>query len=128
MMAPRPSQIGRSRPSSPNASVRTQNRKGRKGAIDAAPDLTQVELLWIRQRVENRIRFGRIVERHVIDHQWRVVSFEAGSIFAFVRWTGNQYGTTLSRIDILRAVALGERYVTVPHVRPGGESLLRISG
>src|SRR5216684_2768142 len=68
-------------------------------------DLTHVELLWIKKHVENRIRFGRIVDQHAIDRQWRVVSFEAGSIFAFVRWAGNEYGTTLSRIDILRAVA-----------------------
>jgi Protein of unknown function (DUF2840) len=40
----------------------------------------------------------------------------------------NDYGTVVSRIDILRAVAPGERYVTVPYVRPGGESLLQISG
>jgi hypothetical protein len=33
----------------------------------------------------------------------------------------------LSRIDILRAVAPGERYITVPDVYPGGESLLRTS-
>ncbi len=91
-------------------------------------ELTHVELLWIKKQVENRIRFGRSVEQHIIDRQWRVVSFEPGSIFAFVRWTGNEYGTTLSRIDILRAVASGERYITVPYVRPGGESLLQISG
>src|SRR6266853_6662553 len=91
-------------------------------------ELTHVELLWIRKQVENRIRFGRSVEQHIIDRQWRVVSVEAGSIFAFVRWAGNEYGTTLSRIDILRAVVPGERYITVPYVRPGGESLLQISG
>src|SRR6516165_3248742 len=91
-------------------------------------ELTHVELLWIKKQVENRVRFGRSVEQHIIDRQWRVVSFEAGSIFAFVRWAGNEYGTTLSRIDILRAVAPGERYITVPYVRPGGESLLQISG
>src|SRR5215475_12912814 len=90
-------------------------------------ELTHVELLWIKERIENRIRFGRIVERHVIDRQRRVVSFAAGSIFAFVRWTANDDGV-ISRIDILRAVAAGERYVTVPDVRPGGESLLRVSG
>src|SRR5258707_15735541 len=61
-------------------------------------ELTHVELLWIRKQVENRIRFGRIVNQHIIDRQWRVVSFEAGSIFAFVRWAGNDYGTTVSRI------------------------------
>jgi hypothetical protein len=64
----------------------------------------------------------------VINGHCRIVSFTVGSIFAFVRWAANDYGTVLSRIDILRAVQPGERYVTVPHVRPGGESLLRISG
>jgi len=60
--------------------------------------------------------------------QHRVVSFAAESVFAFVRWASNDYGTIVSRIDILRAVQPGERYSTVPFVRPGGESLLRISG
>src|SRR5258706_208581 len=91
-------------------------------------ELTHVELVWVKKRIENRIRFGRIAEQHIIDRQRRVVSFTAGSIFAFVRWTANDYGTVVSRIDILRAVAPGERYATVPYVRPGGESLLRISG
>jgi len=91
-------------------------------------ELTHVELVWVKNRIENRVRFGRIAEQHIIDRHRRVVSFMAGSIFAFVRWTANDYGTVVSRIDILRAVAPGERYATVPYVRPGGESLLRISG
>ena len=91
-------------------------------------ELTHVELVWIKKRIENRIRFGRSVEHHLIDREWRVVSFAAGSIFAFVRWSGNVYGTIHSRIDILRAVRPGEPCITVQHVRPGGESLLRISG
>jgi hypothetical protein len=91
-------------------------------------ELTHVELLWIRKHVENRIRFGRIVKQQIIDRQQRVVSFAAGSIFAFVRWTGNDYGTVVSRIDVLRAVMPGERYITLPYVSPGGESLLRVSG
>jgi len=68
-------------------------------------ELTHVELLWIKKQFENRIRFGRIVDEHIIDRHWRVVSFETGSIFAFVRWAGNDSGTTLSRIDILRAAS-----------------------
>src|SRR5260370_938420 len=91
-------------------------------------ELTHVERVWVKNRIENRIRFGQIAEQHIIDRQRRVVSFTAGSIFAFVRWTSNDYGTVVSRIDILRAVAPGERYATGPDVRPGGESLLRISG
>jgi hypothetical protein len=91
-------------------------------------ELTHVELLWVKQRTENWIRFGHIEQEHHLDTQWRVVSFMANSIFAFVRWAANDYGTIFSRMDILRAVGPGERYSTVPYVRPGGESLLRVSG
>jgi Protein of unknown function (DUF2840) len=97
-------------------------------AQEAHDELTHVELTWIERRVENWIRFGSRAEDHVIDRQHRVVSFASGSIFAFVRWVANDYGTVASRIDILRAVGSGERYTAVPFVRPGGESLLRISG
>jgi hypothetical protein len=90
-------------------------------------ELTHVELLWFKQRIENWIRFGRAAEEHALDPHWRVVSFESGSIFALVRWSAGDYGTAVSRIDILRAVGPGERYSTVPHVQPGGESLLRLS-
>ena len=91
-------------------------------------ELTQVELEWVKGRIENWIRFGRTAEQHVLDRQHRVVSFAPDSIFAFIRWASNDYGTILSRIDILRAVAPGELCFTVPHVRPGGDSLLRLFG
>jgi hypothetical protein len=91
-------------------------------------ELTHVELVWLKKRIENWIRFGRIVEEHPLDRQRRVVSFAPNSIFAFVRWASNDYGTVVSRIDILRAVGPGERYSSVPYVQPGGESLLRLSG
>ena len=91
-------------------------------------ELTLVELLWLKKRIENWIRFGRIAEEHVLDRQRRIVSFAPDSIFAFVRWASNDYGTVVSRIDILRAARPGERYSTVPYVRPGGESLVRLSG
>jgi hypothetical protein len=91
-------------------------------------DLTHVELTWLKKRIENWIRFGRIIEQHALDRQRRVVSFAPGSIFGFVRWASNDFGTVDSRIDILRAVRPGERHATVPFVRPGGEILLRLSG
>jgi Protein of unknown function (DUF2840) len=91
-------------------------------------DLTHVELLWLEKRIERWIRFGRIAEEHVISRSRRVASFAPGSIFACVRWAANDYGTTVSRIDILRAVSGGQSYSIVPYVRPGAEILLRISG
>jgi hypothetical protein len=91
-------------------------------------ELTHVELEWVEGRIENWIRFGRTAEQRLIDSQRRVVSFAPGSIFAFIRWAANDHGTVLSRIDILRAVGRGEPFSTVPHVRPGGESLLHLAG
>jgi hypothetical protein len=91
-------------------------------------DLTTVELLWLEKRIENRIRFGRSVSEKVLDRNRRILSFAPGSIFAFVRWTSSDFGTVLSRIDILRAPTPGQRYSTVPWIKPGGESLLRLSG
>lgn len=93
-----------------------------------AGDLTTAELLWLEKRIENRVRFGRAVSEKILDHNRRVLSFSPGSIFAFVRWTSNDFGTVLSRIDILRAVTPGQPYSTVPWITPGGESLLRLSG
>jgi hypothetical protein len=89
---------------------------------------TFVDLTWRERRIEHRIRFGRIAEEQRLDRHRRVVGFEADSIFAFVRWAGNEYGTIISRIDIVRAVGSGEPYQTLPFVRPGGDILLRIAG
>lgn len=91
-------------------------------------DLTTVELLWLEKRIENCVRFGRPVSEKVLDRNRRVLSFAPGSIFAFVRWTSNDFGTVLSRVDILCAAIPGQRYSTVPWITPGGESLLRLSG
>ena len=60
-----------------------------------ASDLTTVELLWLEKRIENRVRFGRPVSEKVLDRNRRVLSFSPGSIFAFVRWTSNDFGTVL---------------------------------
>ena len=91
-------------------------------------DLTQVELLWLKGRIENWIRFGRIADEKIINSSRRLVSFSPDSIFAFVRWSSNDYGTVASRIDILRAARPGERYSAVPYVRPGADILLRLAG
>jgi hypothetical protein len=91
-------------------------------------NLTTVELLWLKERIENRIRFGRPVAERVIDHHRRILSFAPGSMFAFVRWTSGDFGTVLSRIDILNAASPGQRCSSVPYVSPGGGILLRLSG
>jgi hypothetical protein len=91
-------------------------------------DLTHVELLWLEKRVENWIRFGHPAQEQILDRRRRILSFVPGSLFAFVRWMSNNYGTVVSRIDIVRAVAPGQPCATVPYVRPGGDILLRLAG
>lgn len=88
--------------------------------------LTRVELTWIERKIEHWIRFGRPADKYLLDRHRRLVTFAPGSLFAFVRWASNDYGTVISRIDIVRAIAPGEPYQTLPFVRPGGDILLKI--
>ena len=71
--------------------------------------LTHVELTWIEKKIEHWLRFGRHVEKKILDRRRSIVSFAPNSIFAFVRWASNDYGTIISRMDIVRAVETGER-------------------
>lgn len=90
--------------------------------------LTHVELTWREKQIEHWIRFGRDVEETILDRRRRAVGFAPNTVFAFVRWAANDFGTIVSRIEIVRAVQRGEPYQTLPFVRPGGEILLRSSG
>lgn len=91
-------------------------------------ELTHVELTWIEKKIEHWIRFGNFVEEKILDRRRRIVSFLPSSIFAFVRWAANDFGTIVSRIDILRAAVPAEPFQTLPFIRPGGDILLRIGG
>ena len=93
-----------------------------------APDtLTHVELIWLEKRIEHWIRFGRDLAEQILDRRRRILTFAPNSVFAYVRWAANDFGTVVSRIDILRAVGPGEAFSTIAYVRPGGEILLRLS-
>lgn len=90
--------------------------------------LTEVELLHVEGRVERWIRFGHPAGERVLDRYRRVLGFAPGAVFAFVRWAANDYGSAVSRIDVLRAVDPQDAISTVPFVTPGAEILLRLSG
>ena len=90
--------------------------------------MTRVELTWIEKKIEYWIRFGQAAQEQIVDRRQRILSFRPNTVFAFVRWASNDFGTIISRIDIVRAVEPGEAYQTLPFVRPGGEILLKIEG
>jgi Protein of unknown function (DUF2840) len=83
--------------------------------------LAYVELTWLEKQIEHWVRFGRIAEHPVLNRRVRIVSFAPDSVFAFVRWPSNDFGTIISRIDVLRAVAPASPFP--PCLCPsGGES------
>ena len=90
--------------------------------------LTEIELYWLEGKIERWIRFGQEVDERILDRRRRVLAFKPGTVIAFVRWASNDFGTVVSRIDILRAVDDGKACSTVPCVTPGGEILLRSFG
>jgi hypothetical protein len=91
-------------------------------------EFTYVELVHDPERIERWIRFGVVGDEHIVSRQMRFQGFAPGAVFAFVRWMSNDYGTAVSRIDILQAVRRGQACSTVPGVTPGGECLLRLCG
>lgn len=100
-----------------------------QSAVDGPPPFTTlVELTWREKRIEYWIRFGRQIYEQVLDRHRRFVGFAPGTTFAFVRWAANDYGTVLSRVDIVRAIDRGEPFQTLPFVRPGGDVLLKVEG
>ncbi len=105
-----------------------RNTHGRPLPDDPAPFTTLVELTFDKRKVEHWIRFGSKSYEQILDRRRSIVGFAPGDIFAFVRWAANDFGTVVSRIDIVRAIRRGEPFQTLPFVRPGGDILLRING
>lgn len=94
----------------------------------AASGLTEVEMTWIEGRLEHWLRFGRVAAETFLNRRTRVAAFRPGAVFAFIRWTSNDYGTVHSTIAIAAAVEPGAAYATLPFVRPGADILLRVDG
>ncbi|MFN5685739.1 DUF2840 domain-containing protein [Bradyrhizobium sp.] len=106
---------------------RAAHRARRRPLPDGpAPFTPVVELTFQKQKIEHWIRFGRKTYEQILDRRRSIVGFAPNSIFAFVRWAAGEYGTIISRIDIVRAVRRGEPFQTLPFVRPGGDILLKV--
>lgn len=114
--------------SAPLALPTTRGAIPARGEASPVTGIATVELFWVEQSTERWIRFGEPLADDILDRRRRRLSFAVGSVFALVRWASNDYGTVLSRLAIVRAVAPGEAYSTLPCVAPGGEILLHLGG
>jgi hypothetical protein len=94
----------------------------------SAASEAEVDLVWWRGRVEEWLRFGQPRAEILHDRRRRTLVFAPGAVFARVRWTGGDYGTTASALEVLRAPAPGEACITLPGLRPGAEPLVLLGG
>jgi hypothetical protein len=96
--------------------------------IDRGPTLTLVELTFVAGKIEQTTLFGRPLREETAGETRRILYFRPHSIFCLARWSQTAFGSTVSRLDVLRTTAPGEPFVLLPFVRPGVQALLRLDG
>ena len=89
--------------------------------------LTRVRLVSVPKRARFWLRFGNAIEEEGRHRLERFLYFTPQSVFCTVRWHGNDYGTILWQLSILRAVSPWEGASVLLDVDPGAEVLLRVS-
>lgn len=90
--------------------------------------LTRVTVLFLADRVNDRVRFGTPAASRIIDRRCRIDLFEPGAVFGYVQWRADRYGTEQWRLWVLQAAAPGERAETVPGVAPAAHIWLSAGG
>lgn len=90
--------------------------------------LTGVELVFYPEYRNDRLRFGKPVERLNLDKRRALAWFEPGQVFGYIRWSANEFGTQIWCLLIAQAVGKGERIVRLEGVNPGASVLLHLNG
>lgn len=88
--------------------------------------LTRVALVFVPEKRDVWLRFGRPAHETIIDRQRRTVAFAPGAVFCRIRWEANAYGTTLWQLAVLQAAAPGVAQQRVTGITPGGTLLLHV--
>lgn len=90
--------------------------------------LTRVALWHVPDVADDWLRFGLPTADGELDRRRAWAVFEAGAVFAYVRWRGGDYGTLRWSLSVLQARAPGKPVDTVAGVSPGAEILLEAFG
>lgn len=64
---------------------------------------TVVQLHFVRGMINHRLRFGQPETQTKLDKFRSLASFSSGSIFGYIRWRANDYGTIDWRVYVLKA-------------------------
>ena len=96
--------------------------------ITKPQNLTVVILAYRKNRLNHRLLFGDPVMW--VRRGWRrsMVAFEAGQLFAYERWIGNQFGTQDWRIFICKSGIIGQTLTRLPGILPGAILLASTNG
>lgn len=89
---------------------------------------TRATVLFFDGKVNDRVRFGRPASERIIDRRCRVELYAPGSVFVYVQWRANAFGTEHWRLWVLRAVEPGVRASTVPGIAPGADIWMSVAG
>ncbi len=88
--------------------------------------LTRVALVFVPEKRNVWLRFGRPAHERIIDRQRRVAEFSAGAVFCRVRWEANAYGTVVWELAVTQAAAPGETLQRIAGIVPGAMLLLHV--
>ncbi len=89
--------------------------------------VTQVQLHYVRNIFNHRLRFGTPVETIKLDKYRRLALFKPAMTFGYIRWRGNKYGTQDWRVYVLQTGMQGAM-TRVPGIDPAANVLLAIHG
>ncbi len=92
-----------------------------------ARNLTSVQIVYRQKRINHRIRFGAPIAEARLDWRRKLIAFSPGSVFGYIRWRADKFGTQDWRLFVLRAVDDGA-LTTIPGVMPGADILLATRG
>jgi hypothetical protein len=98
------------------------------GERSSAAPLTRVSIVFVEQRINLYLRFGRPQQEHRLDHRQRCAFFLPGACFARICWQANDYGTTRWQLLVLQAGLPQDRMHRIPGIRPGARILLHVEG
>ena len=90
-------------------------------------NLTAVQIVYRKNRINHRLRFGAPLMAARLDWRRNLVAFAPGSVFGYIRWRANRFGTQDWRLFVLRTIERGA-LATVPGVIPGADILLATRG
>ena len=88
--------------------------------------LTRVALVFVPEKRNVWLRFGRPAQETIIDQQRRTAVFKPGAVFCRIRWEANAYGTELWQLAVVQAAAQGETLQRIAGIVPGATLLLHV--